>query len=481
MNITSTLNRAIISSLYGKYFLYIFQVVSLMVLSRIFTPEMFGKVALLQALTMFFQVLAVSGLVPALIFQEKINTEEKNGIFSFTFIIGVVASVIYILFILLYNFYFSLSDLVSIVFFICIFFSAISVVPLGSLQKDAKFKIISIAEIIAEITTLLISIILYYLGFGIYALMSKLLLTPVIRFFSYYYFSKNTSLGRANIGTEVSAIKPLIPFARDQVVFNVFVYFSRNLDTLLIAKFFGASTLGFYEKTYQIVKYPLQLFTFAINPALQPVLTKHKDSPEKVSIVYYSLLLKLLYVGCFCSALIYFCAKDIIYIMFGEQWFAAINVLQVLCLSIPAQMVLSSTGGVFQSFGETNRMLKCGLFSGSINISAIIIGIIYHDLEFMCELLVFGYIINLVQCFFVLNKNIFKQKISVFLLILLVIVSSPTLLILKEVEFDITNNSVMSSLTSLFIHGSIIGVTALILYFSTNKLINKQKSNRDII
>jgi len=473
MNITSSLNRAILSSLYGKYFLYVFQIISLMILSRIFTPEMFGKVALLQALTMFFQVIAVSGLVPALIFQEKINSEEKNGIFSFTLILGTVASLIYVFLILLYNFYFSISDLISIVFFICIFFSAISVVPLGSLQKDAKFKVISIAEIIAEVLTLFISLIMYYCGSGLYALMSKLLLTPVIRFFSYYYFSKNTSLGRANIGNKVSAIKPLIPFAKNQVIFNLFVYFSRNLDTLLIAKYFGTSTLGYYEKTYQIVKYPLQLFTFAINPALQPVLTQHRKSPEMVSIVYYSLLLKLLFLGCFCSALIYFCAKDIIFIMFGEQWFPAINVLQILCLSIPSQMVLSSTGGVFQSFGETNKMLKCGLFSGSINISAILIGVVCHDLELMCKLLVLGYIINLVQCFYILHKKVFEQRINKFLFFILVIVSSPTLFMLKKVEFNIMENSITSSLTNLFIHGFTIGVVALMLYFFTNKLLNK--------
>ena len=44
----------------------------------------------------------------------------------------------------------------------------------------------------------------------------------------------------------------------------------------------GAGMLGVYDKSYQLMKYPLMLLTFAMTPAIQPVIRRHADDQKKL-------------------------------------------------------------------------------------------------------------------------------------------------------------------------------------------------------
>ncbi|QUM80703.1 oligosaccharide flippase family protein [Moritella sp. 5] len=410
--INNELNKGILHSLIGKYSLYVLQIASLAILARLFTPNDFGTLAALQVLILFFQLLATSGLGPAIIHRDSINDEERDGIFSATLIIGLMLSLLFIYITPVLANWLELMNvnLLTYILALSVFFSAISMLPLASLQKDTQFIIIGKAEIIAELIALMICILLYFMGLGVVALAIKILVTPIGRFIFYHRFSNNTEIGKAKIGIKISSIIPLFAIAKFQLGFNILNFFSRNLDTVLVAKYFGVTTVGFYEKTYQVMRYPLQLFTFAITPALQPVLTKYKSQPDIVFTAYYRLAYKLALLGILTATIMFWYADDIIFILFGSQWFAVSELLKILALSIPVQMVLSSTGGLYQAMGATKQMFYCGIFSSVVNVSAIIFGVYMGDMIVLCISLVTAFIINYIQCFYVLHRFVFKVK-----------------------------------------------------------------------
>lgn len=410
--INKELNKGILHSLIGKYSLYLFQITSLSILARLFTPEDFGTLAALQVLIIFFQLLATSGLAPAIIHKETVSVEQRDGIFTATLIIGVSLSLLFIYLMPALANWLNLTHVILLTYVLAlnVFFSAMAMLPLASLQKDTKFIIIGKAEICAEIMAFMVCILLYILNFGIVALAIKLLLTPVGRFVFYYRFSAQTEIGQAKFGTNVLAIVPLLTIAKFQLGFNILNFFSRNLDTLLVAKYFGVTTVGFYEKTYQLMRYPLQLFTFAINPALQPVLTRYKSHPDIIFNAYYQLTYKLAVLGVLTATIMFWYADDIIFILFGSQWLAVSELLKILALSIPVQMVLSSTSGLYQAMGATKQMFYCGVFSSIVNVSAIILGVYTGDMIVLCTSLVVAFIINYFQCFYVLHHLVFKIK-----------------------------------------------------------------------
>jgi len=458
------LNKAIIQSLTGKYSLYIFQIISLGILSRIFTPEMFGILATLQVIVMFFQLIATSSLGPAVVYAETLGNKERDGIFSFTLIFGLVlvlafTSISNSLFTWLGLAHESFNLMVMVGF--VILSSSASMLPVATLQKDSLFIDIAKADIYAEFLAFALCLVLYYMDFGFLALASKFVFVPTVRFFFYYYKSSITTIGRPKIGRHVSSIKLLLSFAKYQLGFNLLNYFSRNLDTILITKYFGVATVGFYEKSYQIMRYPLQLFTFAITPALQPVLTKYKNEVNVIEREYYPISFKLAMLGFFVAWVLFWGADEVIFIMFGPQWHEAGQYLKVLSVSIPLQMVLSSTGGIYQAVGKAKLQFYCGIFSSIVNISMIIVGIVFSDLILLCQLLVIGFVINFIQCFWVMQWQIFKRKFNMNLLLIFFIILCPYFNLLF---FDVDQSLSTQILTyqSSFIYMSIVSVSSLV-------------------
>ncbi len=469
--INHDLNKAIIQSLLGKYSLYLIQLLSLAVLARLFTPEIFGTLAALQVLIIFFQLIATSGLAPAIIYQDHLAASARDGIFSVTAIIGILFAFLFIFITPLLGSWLNLGniDLLTYVLSLNVLFSALAMLPLACLQKDTKFILIARAEVFAEMIAFAFCIIGYYLDLGIYALASKLIVTPIARFGFYFCFSTLTVIGRPKFGPELSSILGLVSIAKFQLAFSILNFFSRNLDTLLVTKYFGINTVGFYEKTYQVMRYPLQLFTFAIVPALQPILTRYKHQPATIFSAYYHLAYKLAGLGLLTSFIMFWCAPDIIFILFGPQWFEASTILRILALSIPVQMVLSSTGGLYQSMGATKQMFYCGLFSSVTSVSAILWGVYKGDISVLCISLVLSFFLNFLQCFYVLHQHVFlTDGVKPFLLLLLITAISSLNFIFISVETT-PPDSYMTSLYSIAQFAIPSGVIMLVLYYFYHK------------
>lgn len=465
------LNSAILQSLLGKYSLYICQLLSLAVLARLFTPELFGTLAALQVLIIFFQLLATSGLGPAIIYKDQLLPLERDGVFSVTCIVGVVFALVFIFLTPILGNWLNLGNirLLTVILSLNVFFSALSMLPLASLQKDTQFYNIARAEVLAEVFAFVVCILGFLLNLGIFALASKLIVTPITRFFLYYYYSASTVIGRPHFGSKLSSILCLLSIAKFQLAFNVLNFFARNLDTLLVTKYFGVNTVGFYEKTYQVMRYPLQLFTFAIVPALQPILTRYKHEPSIIFSSYYHLAYKLAGLGLLTSFVMFWCASDIIFILFGPQWFEASRILRILALSIPVQMVLSSTGGLYQSMGATKQMFYCGIFSSITSVTAIIWGVYKADIEILCLSLVLSFFINFLQCFYVLHRHVFcSPGLRPFAILLFTTVIASLNLVFLSSEID-PPVSYMASLVNIFSFALPSSFVLLIIYYFLSK------------
>jgi PST family polysaccharide transporter len=97
--------------------------------------------------------------------------------------------------------------------------------------------------------------------------------------------------------------------------------------------------------------------------------------------------------------------------MFGENWLTAVPCFQVLSLSLWSQLLISSTGVIFQSTNNTKGMLKTALINTSITIIMMICGLYMGKIEYVALFVSFAYIFNYVITFDVLMKETFYMKL----------------------------------------------------------------------
>lgn len=209
---------------------------------------------------------------------------------------------------------------------------------------------------------------------------------------------------------KVEIIKRIWKYSSYQFCFNFINYFSRNLDNLLIGKVMGVDTLGYYDKAYRLMLYPISILTGTISSTMHPVLSKYQDDLETIFITYIKVVKILSIIGVPLSIYLYFSSFEIINILYGGNWNQAVPIFKILSLSVCIQMILSSSGSIFQAVGKTSYLFLSGFLSSILMISAIVLGLIYKNLVILSILLVLAFIINFIQCYYIMVKKIFKKN-----------------------------------------------------------------------
>lgn len=435
-SIRKNLGSGILFTALAKYSNVVLSVIVGAILARLLTPDEFGIVAIVTVFVSFFNILSDFGIGPAVVQNKTLDKEDIRSIFSFSIVIGISLSLLFFGSASVIADFYEQADLYNItrLLSLAIFFFSAQIVPRALLQKKLKFKEIGIITVITQIAGGIVAIVLAYLGFSYYALVFKSIWDSFSTLVIFYIMEPI----EISLKFNYSSIKKILSFSIYQFLFNFINYFSRNSDNLLIGKFFSPSSLGFYEKSYRLMLMPVQNLTHVISPVLLPVLSNYQDDKEKIYNTYVKLFEVLAFVGFPLSVLLYFSAEEIIYIIFGNQWTDSIPVFKLLSLTVGIQIVLSTTGGIFQSLNKTKLMFYNGLFSAFFMVAGILYGIfIGEDLESVGIGLIIAFSINFLFCFyllihFALEHSFFKFLYSLLAPIFLSVIIWITFLYTKD-------------------------------------------------
>lgn len=414
MDSSLKLKSGIIITFIAKYSNIIAQLIINSVLARLLMPEEFGVIAIITVFISFFNILGDMGLGPAIIQNKSLEDKEVSDIFKFSIIAAVLAAVLFYFFSYFIAFFYDNSIYIKLgnLLSFSVFFSICNIVPSALIYKKHNFKLIGIINISINIIVGIVTIVLALKGWSYYSLIVDSILKSIFIFILSFIFCGI----RIKKGYSHSSIKKIRTYSSYQFSFNFINYFTRNLDNIMIGKFLGSATLGYYDKAYKLMLYPVQNLTNVITPVLHPVLSEYQDKREMIYNTYMKVIKILAYMGIFVTVYCFFTSTEIIYIMYGKNWDQAIPVFRVLSLSIVIQMVLSSIGAIFQSTGYVNKLFSTGVVSAGFTITAIIIGILSERIIILAAGIVISFALNFIQCFYVLVTEVFNKSFSKFLM-----------------------------------------------------------------
>jgi len=408
------LRKEIVINFAAKYSNVVIQLILNAILARLLSPKEYGIIAIISVFLVFFNMLGDMGIAPAIIQYKELSKKDISNIFKFTVAIAVALALLFACFSVLVSktydneLYKSIGPLLSI----SVLFSVLSIVPNGILLREKKFKIIGITTLVANFLSGIAAVILACANFGVYALIWNSILLAILNFIILFYYSKI----KIYRGFTITSIETIRSYSFYQFLFNFINYFTRNLDNLLIGRFLGQTPLGYYDKSYKLMLYPVQNLTFVISPILQPILSDYQDNREKIYEYYIKIVKVLSLLGVFITAVAFFTAEDLINILFGSQWNKSIISFKVLSLSIGLQIVLSSIGAIFQATNNTKYLFQSGIFSfisfTTLGLLGILIG---KTIEWVSFSLSIGFLINFIQSYYMLIKKVFRKNFFSFL------------------------------------------------------------------
>ena len=401
-------------------------------MSRLLSKSDFGYFAALSGITTICTSITEAGLGSAIIQKKDASISFIQTAFSLSWIFGGLGSII--LFVFAPSIAGMIADLHLTlplrVMSINIFLACIASVGKSILVRNLKFKIYGTYEIIAYASSSFIGIVLAFLDFGLYALVSisicNLILLNIMLYFRQIKLPKMRVVKKE--------IKDIMSFGGWLTLSVVVNNITQQMDRLFLSKWLSVSILGSYNRPAGFVSTITGKINGIFDMVLFPMLSKIQDDPLKIKNVFTQALRLLNSFSAVLFAIFFFNAELIITVFFGKNWLELTPILRIISVYIIFNIDNRLVDCFFRSLGYVDIGFYIRVVSAILTFSSLYIGAKY-GLYGVAVSLVCANIITVIIKIIVLsrkvNVNLFTVVKSFFIaekpLIPLIIIGIPFL------------------------------------------------------
>lgn len=350
------------------------EVGSVMVMARLLEAGDFGLIGMVVALTGFAQLFKDLGLSMATIQQPRITHEQVSLLFWVNVAAGVVLTIIVAGSAPLIAWFYGEPRLMPITLALACSFiiSASAVQHQALLQRQMRFGTIAVVQIGSILLSVFVAMGCAWFGLGYWSLVLQNLARAGFYTLGMWMMSPwIPGFPRRGVGG-----RGLLKFGAHITGFNVVNYFSRNVDNILVGKYWGPEQLGFYAQAYKILLLPInQIRQPFINVGI-PALSMLQNRPEEYRRYYKDVISVIALLSMPMVGFLFCCADAVIFIFLGEKWLPAAIIFRWLALVAFIQpAVTAGRGLVMLSMGYGRRYFQFGLVTSIGTVMAFFIGI----------------------------------------------------------------------------------------------------------
>jgi len=357
----------------GQFFNHLLTFILGIILARILTPNDFGLLGMITVFTGFAETVKDFGISSALIHKKELKENELSSTFWLSLGIGIVLAIVFGLLSKPIAVFYGNDILRYITFFIALnfIFSSASIAQQSLLQKKLDFKGLVYITFFSELIASSLAIILAWYGWGVWSLVHRILCKTILSGLLYWI----RSAWYPAFHFSFSDLRDIFSFSIPLFGTRAMNYWVRNLDDLLIGRLIGASALGNYTRAYSLMRFPLIQITKVMDQVYFPVLSQPSVQVSTVKSIFFKTNRLSAFIFLPVMAGLSILAPDFIWVLLGEKWLDVIPLLRILALAGLLQSIVVVIGGIFMITGETKVQFRLGLFTSSISVIALLVGI----------------------------------------------------------------------------------------------------------
>lgn len=343
------------------------------VMARLLTPQDYGLVGMVAFVTGFVSMYKDLGLAAATIQRKEISADQISTLFWINVLLSVGIALLTAAIAPLVAWFYGEPRLTWITVASAIGFviGGLAVQHEALLRRQMRYFALALISLSSIAIGYVVGIVMAWRGFQYWALVaSQLAVVATTTILTVILCGWMPGLPKRDTG-----VRSMIRFGGNLTGFTTINYFARNLDSLLIGRFWGAQQLGLYNRAYQLMALPIDQINEPVSSVAVPSLSRLTDSPESYRRAYLRMLEKIALLTMPGVALMIVTSDSIIRIVLGEQWMGATQIFVLLGVSALFQPIANTTGWLLISQGRTNHMLQWGLISGPIIMLAIVAGL----------------------------------------------------------------------------------------------------------
>ena len=343
------------------------------ILARLLMPSDYGLIAMTSIFFAVSYSLMDSGFTTALIRKKERKEIDYSTVFVTNLVISLILCVILCLCATwIADFYHEplLQKIVYVNAVLLFLWSFVSV-QTARLSIQLNFKAKSIINVVATVITGIVSIVLAYMGWGVWSLIFPNFISIAIRFILYWRYQR----WLPKIGFSWEKYKEYFAFGSKLMLTQLLNTIYGNVYSLIIGKYYSASKLGYYTKGQNYASLSSSVLGGVIYRVTFPILSKIQDNDDKMREIYRRMIRVTAYVVFPLAALLFVLARPFVVVLITEKWAPCIPFLQVLCLAAMWNPIHSLNLNLLLIKGKSNLYLRLEVIKKIIGVTVLCITI----------------------------------------------------------------------------------------------------------
>lgn len=341
------------------------QLTSTVVLARLLRPEDYGILAMVMAVTSFVGLFRDMGLSSAAIQRKELSNAQQNNLFWLNVALGTILMVLVATMAPLVVWFYGKPELkwVTVALSVGFLIGALGSQHNVTLVRNLQFGRQAAVSIATALTSLIVSISLAYAGYSYWALVWGSLAGSLLGLLILFILSPlRVGWYKKRVGT-----KSFLGFGANVTASSIILYFYRNLDNVLIGKFWGAQQLGIYSRAYSLLMLPINGIKGPIESVAFPSLSRLQEQPDEFRIFYRNMTRLLAMISMPFSAILFVSSEPLIELALGPGWSSVSSIFSVLAVVALVQPTVSLWGIMLLSRGLSSRLLRLSALNALVS------------------------------------------------------------------------------------------------------------------
>ena len=365
------------------------------ILARLLTPYDYGCIGMLSIFMVLAESFIDGGFGSALIQKKRPTQVDYSTIFYWN--LGLSFIMYFILFFsapAIARFYNIpiLCDVLRVQGLI-LFIYALNLIQSNQLRKQLKFSILAKVRIITSVISLIITIVMAYNGFGVWALVAQNLLGGAIPAIVFWVYTK----WKPSFVFSWKSFKELFDFGIYMFLTHIINNLTSQLQGLLIGKFYNPVILGYYSKASGTERLASQTISSVMTSVTFPLYAEVQDDKIAMQNMIKRMTMTISFITFPLMFILLLCAKPIFVLLYSERWLQSVPFFQVLCIAGLAYCLQSVNLQTISAIGKSKVMFWWTLLKRIIGILLMVCGLIIGGING----LLWGAVITTWFCYFV--------------------------------------------------------------------------------
>ncbi len=301
------------------------------VLARLLSPDDYGLIGIVTIFTLVSQALINAGFTSALIRKKDASDDDYNTVFIINFGMSLLLYVIIFIASPVIAEFFNRQELISLVRVTSLgmIIGALALVQQTILTKRIDFKNQTVITLVASIFSGVIGIVMAFLGFGVWALVTQQLSLQAIKTIGLWIVNKWIP----ELRFSTKSFKELFGFGWKIMVSSVLDTVWKELYQVVVGKFYSPATLGQYTRAKQFSNLFSSNLTGVIQRVTYPVLSNIQDEKERMIVAYRRIIKTTMFITAISMFFLGAISEPLIYCLIGPKWQEAATYLPLICIS----------------------------------------------------------------------------------------------------------------------------------------------------